>query len=177
MALVEARNKRHHARVRSARSIRASFDESMHRYYHIDLPSTRHYVSSPRLIAVETRSAKELREHVERFARYFLRELGGSLQFEASESDSSRGYVPYKAFLVARESHYVGAACFRHRSDQDPAVPWLFTWLWIHPFSRRKGALSAVWSELNAQVGPFRLAPPVSIHMQAFLAKLAKRAA
>jgi hypothetical protein len=96
----------------------------------------------------------------------------GGIQFEASETKLSPWHVPYKAYLFSRQGSYVGAACFRFREDQDKETPWLFDWLWIHPFCRRKGVLSAVWPELNLQVGPFRLAEPISTHMKAFLSKV-----
>ena len=129
-------------------------------------------MSAPGLVSISTQSAKRLRTHVERFARYFLREMhAGGMMFEAVESEKSVGFIPYKAFLFVYQGHYVGASCFRYRDDQDKETPWLFTWLWIHPFVRRRGVLTQTWTELNAQVGNFRLAPPVSLHMQTFLRK------
>lgn len=149
----------------------------MQRYYLIDLPTVPSSGSRP-LVPVSVQSSKLLRANVERFARYFLREMHtGGIQFEAAETETSQGYVPYKAYLFAREANFVGAACFRFRDDQDVVVPWLFDWLWIHPFCRRKGVLSRSWSEINAQVGKFRLAQPVSLHMQNFLGKVGASAA
>ena len=149
----------------------------MDRYFHIDLPDAP-YTARPTLVPVGPQSSIDLRDEVERFARYFLREMHtGGIQFEASETEQSPWHVPYKAFLLAREGNYVGAACFRYREDQDKVVPWLFDWLWIHPFCRHKGILTAVWGELNTQVGAFRLAQPISAHMQAFLGKVRESAA
>ena len=91
--------------------------------------------------------------------------------FEASESPTSLGYVPYKAFLFNSEDRFVGGACFRLEQDQNQDSSWLFQWLWIHPFFRRCGVLTHTWPELKRQVGAFRLGKPVSSHMQTFLAK------
>ena len=141
----------------------------MQRYYRIDLPAAPN-THRPTLVSVTTRSSKQLRLHVERFARYFLREMNaGGLPFEASESELFSDFVPYKAFLFTSQGRYVGAACFRYREDQDPMVPWLFQWLWLHPFCRRRGVLTATWTELKTQVGEFRYSQPISLNMQAFL--------
>ena len=149
----------------------------MQRFYLIDLPTAPRSSSGP-LVPVSVQSPKPFRAHVERFARYFLRELHtGGIQFEAAETEVTVGHMPYKAFLFAREGYFVGATCFRYRDDQDAAVPWLFDWIWIHPFCRRRGVLGQCWSELNAQVGKFRLAQPVSLHMQGFLSKVGESAA
>ena len=142
------------------------------RYFHIDLPAAP-YEKDLKLVAVTPQSSMRERSHVERFARYFLREMHTEgIPFEAAESEHSSWHVPYKAFLFAREGHYVGAACFRQREDLDAEKPWLFDWVWIHPFCRRKGVLTAVWGALNAKVGPFKLAHPISVHMKAFLTKV-----
>ena len=144
----------------------------MNRYYLIDLPVTQ-YTAVPRLLPVLPTSLKRLRSHVERFARYYLRELGaGGVMFEISESPMSLGFVPYKAFLLIAQDRFIGSACFSHREDQDLLTPWLCQWLWIHPYFRRHGVLTHTWPELKRQVGPFRLGKPLSSHMQAFIAKV-----
>ena len=146
-------------------------------HYRIDLPAAR-WSENLRLLTITTSSAKALRNHVERFARYFLREMGFSgIQFEAAETPQSEGFVPYKAYLFAVKGRYIGAGCFRYRIDQDASVPWLFDFLWLHPYFRHRGYLTRVWPELlkefdtfgNAQ--PFRLAQPLSLPMQNFLCK------
>jgi hypothetical protein len=94
--------------------------------------------------------------------------------FEASEEATSIGFKPYKAFLFHSQDRFVGAACLRYRKDQSEDTPWLFQWLWIHPYFRRRGVLTHTWPELKEQAGQFRLSEPVSSHMQAFLAKVAR---
>ncbi len=158
--------------------------------YRIDLPMAA-WSSSLCLVEVEPTARKALREHVERFARYFMHEMHfNGIQFEAAESPHSVCYVRYKAFLFAAQGRYVGAACFRYRDDQDPLVPWLFDWLWLHPFVRRRGHLTRAWPQfiqtfngLDAQLEagasshgdscrPFRLAHPLSSSMAAFVSRI-----
>jgi hypothetical protein len=149
----------------------------MTRFYAIDLPAAP-FTSVASLVPVDGRSSERLRVHVERFARYFLRELHtGGLQFEASESEKSPDYVPYKAFLFSWQGHNVGASCFRYRKDLDSTTPWFFDWIWIHPFCRRRGVLSQCWKDLKGHVGEFQLSRPVSVSMQTFLLKVGESAA
>ena len=148
---------------------------SQKRHYLIDLPATQ-YSSEPKLATVTTASPKRLREHVGRFAQYFLREMHrGALQFEASETPASPHFTEYKAYLFTDQDRYVGAACFRFRNDQDTSIPWLFDWLWIHPYFRHKGLLSRAWPKFVREIGQFRLAQPMSLHMQQFLRKIGWR--
>ena len=141
-------------------------------YYVIDLPEAA-YSSELRVEPVIPSSSKELREHVERFARYFLREMHtGGIQFEAGEIPESTGYVPYRAYLFAVQDRYIGAGCFRERGDEDSDVPWVFDWLWFHPYFRSRGHLSRAWPVLVSEIGRFRLAYPLSHAMKAFLQKV-----
>jgi|SRR5450755_1106942 hypothetical protein len=145
---------------------------SHHSYYLIDLPSGPQS-SDVCLVKVLPSSAEALRTHVERFARYFMREMHfNGLQFEASETQTSLGFVPYKAFLFARQGHYIGAGCFRYRDDQSTTCPWLFDWLWLHPYCRGQGHLTRVWPEFQNEFDQFRCAQPLSTSMKHFLAKV-----
>jgi hypothetical protein len=149
----------------------------MRRHYLIDLPAAP-YTGVPRLVPVRATSLKAQRCHVERFARYFLREMHmGGMQFEAAEAPSSEGFVEYRAFLIQFQDRFVGGGCFRYRVDQDEVKPWLFDWLWIHPFFRHRQVLTRVWPELRSYVGEFRLAHPLSLHMKNFLTKVGHGAA
>lgn len=141
-------------------------------HYLIDLPITRYSLETRHEI-ITVKSAKTLREHVERFSRYFLREMHfGSLQFEAAETLESLGFTEYKAYLFAAQDRYIGAACFRYRDDQNETFPWLFDWMWIHPYFRHKGVLSYAWPEFVCEIGQFRIAQPASLHMKQFLSKI-----
>jgi len=141
-------------------------------YYRIDLPK-RAYSKDLHIAAVVPDSRKVLRDHVERFARYFLREVNtGGIQFEAAETSQSLGYVPYRAYLFAIHDRFIGAGCFRYREYQDPARPWVFDWMWLHPFVRRQGHLTHAWPTLRSDLGDFRLAHPLSSAMECFMRKI-----
>lgn len=116
-----------------------------------------------------------MREHVERFARYFLREMHtGGIQFEATESEASPDYVAYKAYLFNDKYHFFGAGCFRWREWQDAPASWSLDWLWLHPYFRSQGHLTQAWPALEAAHGHFHLARPLSPGMQAFLRKVGR---
>lgn len=139
--------------------------------YRIDLP-TKKYSGKPAAIDVLPSSPMRMRTHVERFAKYFLREMHtGGLQFEAAEQSNSYGYRQYHGFLFSAEDRYVGAACFRHRPEQDTIKPWVFDWVWIHPYFRRQGHLCSLWPRLEPQFGSFRLSTPIFPAMKEFLFK------
>ena len=70
-------------------------------------------------------SPLEQRNHVERFARYFLREMHfDCIQFEASESSNNPEFVKYEAYLFHDSQFFVGAGCFRWREWRDVAPSW-----------------------------------------------------
>jgi hypothetical protein len=140
--------------------------------YRIDLPSTK-WSAKPKLMHVTHASPKALREHVQRFAEYFQREMHFNFpQFDASEVPGSRDYVPYSAFLFVAEGRFIGAGCFRHRPEESSSQPWVLDWIWLHPYVRRQGHLLRAWPELHAQFNPFRLAHPLSSSMESFLRKV-----
>lgn len=153
-------------------------------YYDISLPVTglldRH---SPTLIVPE--SKKKLREYVERFARYFKRELQMDfIQFEASETPDTSGYVPYEAYLFHDRAYDVGdedsetkerclgACCFRWIDWENAPASWSFEWVWIHPFRRGRGILRKAWPDFRRKYGEFHVAPPYSPAMEKFLERI-----
>ena len=141
-------------------------------HYRIDLP-LREYVARPIVEAVNVTSNKQLRLHVQRFATYFLREMHfGGLQFEAAETENSPGFRPYFAYLISTQDRFIGAACFRNRIEHSSTYPWLFDWVWLHPYFRRCGYLGKVWPSMTERHGRFRVSQPVSEPMKAFLAKV-----
>jgi hypothetical protein len=119
-----ARASRRRCRLNS--NVRPHNRLSMRRHYQIDLPIAP-YASAPALVPVFVTSPKKHRHHVERFGRYFLREMGaGGIMFEVSEEATSIDFKPYKAFLLHSQDRFVGAACLRYRKDQSEDKPWLF---------------------------------------------------
>lgn len=147
---------------------------SQQTFYTISLPQVSGQApNSPHAVLPE--SPKRMREHVERFARYFLREMHtGGIQFEATESPHSPCYVPYKAYLFNDRYHFFGAGCFRWRELQDAPASWSLDWLWLHPYFRSQGHLTRAWSVFEASHENFRLARPLSPGMQAFLRKIGR---
>jgi hypothetical protein len=141
-------------------------------YCTISLPKAE-WAATPRLKLVEPSSLRLLRNHVERFALYFLRELHtGSIQFEAAETPDTPGYVPYEAYLFLEQDRYVGACCFRDRRYEQLIAAWSLDWAWIHPYFRFKHHLTNAWPRFAEEYGRFHLAKPLSRSMQAFVRKV-----
>ena len=65
----------------------------------------------------------------------------------------------------------VGAACFRHKVWDFNAAEWGLAWVWLHPFSRRRGHLSGAWHALVDRYGDFPSSQALSRDMDAFLIK------
>lgn len=145
--------------------------------YRIDLPIKK-YSSTISSVNVLPSSSKLLRLHVERFALYFLGEMRtGGIQFSAAEKSCSPGFRHYHAILVGAEDRHVGAIAFRYRPEQCKECPWILDWIWIHPYFRRAGILTAVWPVVIEQFGIFRLSEPISPAMRQFLLKVRHGAA
>lgn len=141
-------------------------------YYRINLPRVAGKVrASP--LSVLPKSSKILRQHVERFALYFLREMDtGGVQFEAAETENSPGYVPYRAYLFHDGVVYFGATCFRYREWEDISPCWSLDWVWLHPYFRSRKHLTQAWSEFKLELGDFVVQKPLSPAMTRFLDKI-----
>lgn len=138
-------------------------------YYTVTLPLVDGAARTS-LELVEPTSPRQLRDQVERFARYFLREMHtGGIQFEAAENPETLGYRRYAAYLFYDGNRYFGASCFRWREWEDAAASWSADWVWFHPYFRSQGHLTRAWPHLIAQHGHFHLAKPLSHGMRAFL--------
>lgn len=145
-------------------------------YYSIELIEVpRESIPIAGLVKVTAASELFLRQEVERFARYFLREMHtGGIQYEASENEFDGCFVPYEAYIFEHQSFCVGACCFRQRpSSQDCAsLYWSMDWIWLHPYVRRNGILTRAWQEFERTYGEnFDLAKPLSSAMESFVAK------
>jgi len=90
-----------------------------------------------------------------------------NIQFAASESALSFGFVKYEAYLFHNGENYVGACCFRW-----PESTWQLDWLWMHPFVRRRGYLKKAWPQFEKKYGHFDLTKPISCEMEIFLRKV-----
>lgn len=146
--------------------------ESREDYYTLSLPPCEGTAPpSPETVTVD--SLRAIRDHVERFARYFLKERGkGGLQFEAAETSESEGYVKYEAHLFNDGHRYIGACCFRWREFKDAPASWFMDWMWLHPYFRSRGHLTRAWPLFTTRYGDFHCATPLSHSMKAFLAKV-----
>jgi hypothetical protein len=144
-------------------------------YYTISLPkATERHASW--LSRVYPHSSQHERECVERFARYFLREMHtGGIQFEAAETTSSPGYVPYEAYLFKHEDRYIGACCFRKRNPSSSPTGYELDWAWLHPYFRMRGKFSEAFEIFRVTYGNFSLAQPLSPAMLAVARKYGVR--
>ena len=121
-------------------------------------------------IPVNWKSPKPRRLAVYRMAQFFRREFHYDFVqygYEGNESDDPHhaAYLWIPPHCIADWSaHCIGACCFRKRED---GCMWL-QWIWIHPFFRRRGLLSAAWPKFKAAHGDFGLETPLSDAMQAF---------
>lgn len=134
-------------------------------------------------LKIDPTSPLVLRLAVETLARYFKKEMRSDwLQFDATEMQSSLGYVPYEAHLfheIAREcivedeplpQRVFGACYFRWREWTDSEPSWSLDWIWIHPYFRRCGHLQQAWPAFQKRYRTaFNVAPPLSIAMEAFV--------
>lgn len=64
----------------------------------------------------------------------------------------------------------VGAAHFVSRTHSSGVAVWWLSWVWFHPFVRRKGYLKDIWPYFRARFGRFGVDAPLSKEMEAFLA-------
>jgi hypothetical protein len=105
-------------------------------------------------------------------ARYFRREFGydvtGFSAREAYHLDSSRAFFWYASSV--RTTIILGACCFRWRTYTNCGPFWALQWIWLHPYARGKGLLTAAWPMLSALHAPFDVEGPLSPAMRAFLA-------
>jgi len=114
-----------------------------------------------------------VREAVEVIAHYFRREFEYDFAgYHAREQTRLRDWI----FLLVDEhwgeSYAVGAVVFRWREYTDAPAQLVLSWVWIHPFLRRKGILTAYWERFRKLYGNFPVEGPLSKAMEAFLEKM-----
>ena len=147
----------------------------MQPFYTIDLPEAARDARPGGVEIVTPSSSRTHLDHVERFARYFMREMHyDGIQFEAASDAQDSFYFTtnWQAFLFIHDDRYIGAGCFRHRPEESAESPWVFDWLWLHPYCRRRGNLSRAWGTIVNEMPNFRLQSPLSVAMQAFAEKI-----
>jgi hypothetical protein len=165
-------------------------------YYQIDLPKIPAQYETESLLAVRPDSPLLQRQEVERFAYYFRREFRYDfIPFQAEEitywgSDLERDAwkdKPYTAYFFAGNDEprlpdeftessslvWAGAGCFywHEYDDLDGTPVEEFAWMWLHPYFRSRGILSAHWQALRRTHGDFSALFPLSAPMRQFLLK------
>lgn len=145
----------------------------------INLPISTSLGNDP-LTEISQASPLKHRKFVEKFALYFKREMHYDIiQFEANETESTLGYVPYSTWLFSEEAfdhkesarRIFGACCFRWREWEDSEDCWEFDWIWFHPYFRGQGYLRQHWEFFKERFAPFHLSQPLSTPMKHFLKK------
>lgn len=127
--------------------------------YRIDLNEVPPQFTGDRLLRVISKSRKDLKRIVERFARYFQYEIDGSPPYYADED-------PYTAYLFTNEETesprlWVGACVFCKRSFDDiEGEIDVLEWIWLHPYFRNKGILLKEWPTLRKNHGDFLVEHP-----------------
>lgn len=151
-------------------------DEHTHRINHNKIVTTLKPVISralkaavnddPSSVWVTESSPSWSRHAVYRRAKAFKREMHFDFtQWEIDSDPDATGFLFHDD-----EFRIVGACSFRRETDLDHDL-YRLDWIWICPGSRRKGYLTRNWDLFQERFGEFKIAPPVSDAMQAFLRK------
>jgi hypothetical protein len=117
---------------------------------------------------VTAKSNMALRVAADNCAGFFLREHGYMRQFDRFDIDEK-----YRAYLWGEPAEgrvkIYGACCFRFR-EYEKGGSYAMQWMWLHPYARRKGHLTAAWPYFRKRFGAFIAEPPYTEAMEAFLA-------
>lgn len=154
-------------------------------YYSLSLPLMVLPEREPSPLLVQPESPVRLRNHVERFALHFKRELHYDFpQFEASETKDKHYFIPWEAYLFHAtaddlwegegpiKSRFFGACCFRWREWSNAPHEWCLDWVWFHPYFRARGNLERAWPVFLRRYEKFGVQHPLSCGMEAFLKKV-----
>jgi hypothetical protein len=153
------------APVLNERALQANPGES------VSLRSTGGELRDPTVDLVLSNSPIELRRAVRTLARYFKNELG----YDDSGYRTNLG-PETEAWLLTTVAYWpagrsgdvnrraIGHALFRQDEDG-----WRLENVWIHPYFRRRGLLSAAWPVFVQRYGHFPSEKPWSDAMAAFL--------
>jgi hypothetical protein len=110
----------------------------------------------------------------DRFGLYLFREQHYDFPLAWNSDDKSET----KAYFLLHEGGWdytsvlpIGIVVFEKRCYPGALPEWWAMWGWIHPFQRGRGVLSRVWTDFKEEFGDFKLQPPISWGMMAFLEK------
>jgi hypothetical protein len=115
---------------------------------------------------VTAESNLALRIAADNCATFFLREHGYTRQFDRYDEGNYLAYL-WGEPAEGRVAIY-GACCFRFRQYENGGS-YAMQWIWLHPYARRKGHLSAAWPYFRKRFGAFIVEPPYSDGMKIFL--------
>jgi hypothetical protein len=122
------------------------------------------------LAAVITHKSKmSLRISAENCNTFLIREFNYKRQFDRYDDEGKDLTYLWGEPAEGRVAIY-GACCFRFRQYQKTSS-YAMQWIWIHPYARRKGHLSAAWPYFRKRFGAFIVERPYSGEMEVFLDK------
>ncbi len=113
-----------------------------------------------------------VRNAVEVIAYYFRREFDYDFPGYEAYGDNNRRDRIFVLTQGSYERVVVGVIVFRWREYTNAPHQLVLSWLWIHPFLRRKGILTSYWPIFRKLYGKFRIEQPLSKAMRAFLQKM-----
>lgn len=130
-------------------------------------------------LRVDTKSPKQHRKAVYKMALYFKRELDYDFvlyDYKSNEADDFHvAYLWIDPDCVDLSVEFrvpcIGATCFRLRKRKNAPSIWGMQWIWLHPYFRRKGFLTASWPKFKEEFPDFICEPPLSNSMISFLKK------
>lgn len=114
------------------------------------------------------KSAITYKKALESIAWYFKREFGYDfVQYTAGVS------IDRDVPILFLNSDYIRYECIGglHLVWHQEINSYILHWVWLHPFIRRSGLLSALWPTLREQYGAFIVDTPLSRAMNSFLIK------
>ncbi len=126
------------------------------------------------LYPITKRTPLLARKATEIIGYYFRREFGYDFPPYNAHED---GDVRDRVFLLTQEEDWeteyaVGAIVFRWRKYTNASEQLVLSWVWIHPFLRRQGILTAYLGTFRKHYGDFQVDSPHSKAMKAFLEKM-----
>jgi hypothetical protein len=128
--------------------------------YRIDLNEVPPLFTGDQLLRITSKSRKDLKRIVERFAHYFHYETDGD--FPPYYTDEA----PWTAYLFTNKETesprlWVGACVFCKRSFDDiEGEIEVLEWIWLHPYFRGKDILKEQWPTLRKNHGDFLVERP-----------------
>lgn len=116
-----------------------------------------------------------LRKAVWRNAQFFHGEFGYDgvpYAYEGRYVDPKcEAYIWVKSALDKRDYVLGAAAFYETQFEKRPPLRTL-GWVWLHPYTRRRGQLKSLWPTLRRLQGRFWVERPLSVAMKAFLASV-----